>query len=162
MLNLAARFITLAAQIGYRGPINIDGIITDTNEIIFNEVNARWGGCSVLHYLGERLLGPQYANRHAVSSLREVECQPLPQLVERLREHGLAFDPETRRGAIALASDARASSIVEFVLMAPDFAQVRELERAIYHALEQSVPPEAPVVLPVSFGPPHAAQQVSP
>ena len=44
VLNYGVRFVEVAANIGYRGPLNIDVIVTDTNQIIFNEVNARWGG----------------------------------------------------------------------------------------------------------------------
>ena len=72
-LTMSVQFAMLAAQIGYRGPINIDAIITDSGELIFNESNARWGGGLVLHTLGERLLGKRYADNHVLSSLRDVD-----------------------------------------------------------------------------------------
>jgi hypothetical protein len=60
-LSHAMRFVGLCSHVGYRGPLNIDAIVSDEGELIFNEVNARWGGGSVLHSVAQRLLDKWYA-----------------------------------------------------------------------------------------------------
>lgn len=38
---LSARIVELSARTGYRGHINVDAILTEDGELLFNEVNAR-------------------------------------------------------------------------------------------------------------------------
>jgi hypothetical protein len=90
-LSAVTRFVKITAEIGYRGPLNIDAIVTEANELIFNEVNARWGGGSIMHALGERLLGSQYAKKYVLSSIRNLGAPPLEQVLHTLDEHNLLF-----------------------------------------------------------------------
>lgn len=102
-LTFSTRLATPVAQLGYRGHLNIDAIATDTGEIVFNEVNARWGGSLVAHDICARLPGERYADRHVASTVRDVQPAPLDDVLRILREHGLHVDRATREGVLVLA-----------------------------------------------------------
>jgi hypothetical protein len=136
-LTLSMQFAKLAAQIGYRGPINIDAIVTSSGDLIFNESNARWGGGLVLHTLGERLLGKQYANHHVLSSLRDVKSPPKTEVLDILREHSLLFNPESKEGVIVLAYGEFQKDTMECLLLGSSRPRVCEIEALLRAAVEQ-------------------------
>jgi hypothetical protein len=135
-ISLSTRFATTAAGMGYRGYINIDAIVAEgTNELIFNEVNARWGGCSVLHCVGERLLGPQYADNHVLSSVRNIQAPPLAEVLRILQGKNLQFMPDKKEGVLVLACDELLTNTMECLLIASDFDRVRIIEETLMDAL---------------------------
>jgi hypothetical protein len=135
-ISLSTRLATSAADMGYRGYINIDAIIAEgTNELIFNEVNARWGGCSVLHCVGERLLGRRYADNHVLSSVRNIQAPPLTEVLRILHEKNLQFMPDRKEGVLILACDEFLTNTMECLLIAPDFDRVRIIEQLLMEAL---------------------------
>ncbi|GCE00805.1 peptide ligase PGM1-related protein [Embleya hyalina] len=135
-LTHATRFAVLAADIGYRGYLNIDAIVTASGELIFNEVNARWGGGLVLHTVASRLLGEDYADHSVASSLRDVRPVPLARVVAAAREHGLDLTPERREGVVVLACEPTQTEALECLLVAPSVSRVRELETALRTVVE--------------------------
>lgn len=135
-LTMSAQFAMRAAQIGYRGPINIDAILTDSDEIIFNESNARWGGGLVLHMLGDRLLGKGYADQHVLSSLRDVKIPPKSEVLRVLQEYNLHFNPETKEGVLVLAYDTHEIDTMECLLIGASRSRVRQIETMLRKAVE--------------------------
>ncbi|MEU2358682.1 peptide ligase PGM1-related protein [Streptomyces misionensis] len=135
-LTHATRFAMLAADIGYRGYLNIDAIVTASGELLFNEVNARWGGGLVLHTVASRLLGDDYANHWVASSLRDVRPMPLSAVSAAMREHSLEFTSERREGVVVLACDPTQTEALECLLIAPSVSRVRELETALRTVVE--------------------------
>lgn len=134
-MSLAARFTRLAADMGYRGHINIDAIISVDGQLIFNEANARWGGGTVLHSVAERLLGPQYARTHVVSSFREVRAPDLPQTLGTLERHNLLFDAERGEGIVVLASGHPLTRSIEAFVVARTRPGLRRLEGHLVEAM---------------------------
>jgi len=132
-ITIANRFVTLASKMGYRGLLNIDAILTEKNELIFNEVNARWGGCSVMHCIGERLLGNQLMKNYILSSRREVGFPSFQKTLYILKENGLEFDRHSKQGIIVLASGNFADSISEFLLIGESAAKISEMELALFN-----------------------------
>jgi len=130
--TIATRFINLASKMGYRGLLNIDVILTEKNKLIFNEVNARWGGCSVMHCIGERLLGSQYSKNYVLSSRREVGFPSFQETLQILKENGLEFDRSSNHGVIILASGHLATSISEFLLIGESPTKVSEIISALF------------------------------
>ncbi|MFI9721801.1 peptide ligase PGM1-related protein [Streptomyces sp. NPDC052396] len=133
-LTAAARMVALAAAIGYRGHINIDGIRTTDGSVLFNEVNARWGGSLALHTIGERLLGPDYADHHVISGLRDITALPLPEALRILREQGLAFSAATKEGVVIVGADPQLGAPLECVALAPSTARARQIETRLRRA----------------------------
>jgi hypothetical protein len=127
----------LMARIGYRGILNIDGILTEDGEVVCNEANARWGGGTVLHDIATRLLGAGYAETHALSSVRELPAAPLPQLVDRITAAGLAYHPGNREGVVVLACDAARSKSMECLVIGAGRQRERAIEAELFALLEQ-------------------------
>lgn len=135
VLSYTMQLVMLAAQIGYRGYLNIDAIITDENELIFNEVNARWGGGTILHTIGERLLGKQYADRYVLSSLRDVACPPLRDVINILQENNLHFNFASKEGILIVGCDEILTNTMECLLIGSSTSRVRELEKQLIKSL---------------------------
>ncbi|MGW1194279.1 preATP grasp domain-containing protein [Streptomyces sp. NPDC002536] len=134
-LTFSTRLATLIAQLGYRGHLNIDAIATDTGDIVFNEVNARWGGGLVAHDICARLLGERYADGHVASTVRDVQPAPLDDVLCILREHGLHFDRATREGVLVLACDPLLGNSMECLVVGATRDRVREIEAQLRAAL---------------------------
>jgi hypothetical protein len=143
-LTHSARFAMLAAQMGYRGYLNIDAIITDSGELMFNEVNARWGGGLALHVIGERLLGPRYADDHVVSSLRNARPAPLPEVLRLLQERRLHFDGDSREGVLVVAYDPTLADPMECLIVGSSRHRLREIEDTLLDALNGLAPAKMP------------------
>lgn len=138
-LTAAARMVGLAAALGYRGHINIDAIRTTDGAVLFNEVNARWGGSLALHTIGARLLGPDYADHHVISGLRDIPPLPLPDALRILRAEGLAFSADTEEGVVVVGIDPDLGAPLECVAVAPSRARAREIEAGLRRATAPAV-----------------------
>ena len=62
----ATDLVRLAQELGFVGLIDVDGIITESGEVLFSEINGRFGGVSHLHYLAEKLVGVDYGDTKTV------------------------------------------------------------------------------------------------
>lgn len=134
-VDACSQIAALAGRVGYRGVLNVDGIITEDDAVICNEVNARWGGGSVLHSIATRLLGPAYGNSFALSSARALPAAPLPKRIEDLAGARLGFDPLTGEGVLILACDPSRSETMECLLLARSRQRERELEQRLFELL---------------------------
>ncbi|GIJ29225.1 hypothetical protein Vqi01_43870 [Micromonospora qiuiae] len=130
-LTQSAQLVGLAARLGYRGHLNVDGITTAEGEVLFNEMNARWGGCTSLHHIGVNVFGENYADHHVISGMRVITPMVLADAVDLLRRHGLDFSRETGEGVIVLGFDTELGKATECVLVGPSRAGVRKLEQRV-------------------------------
>lgn len=130
-LTHAGRLVALAAQVGCRGHINIDAIVTTGGELVFNEANVRWGGGSSLHDIGVRLIGPRFADGHALSFVRDIAGPVQAEALRVLRAGGLQFRPEAGEGVIILAGNEREPGTMECLVAGASQARVRELEASL-------------------------------
>jgi hypothetical protein len=133
-LSLTSRIINLCAQVGYRGYVNVDAILTADNGIVVNEVNARWGGGLPLDVLGRRLIGDSYADERVISSCTDISPVPLPEAVKLLREHGLHYSQESREGVVVVFSDV---NIMECVVISANRNRSREIEARFRDIVEE-------------------------
>ncbi|WP_422615110.1 peptide ligase PGM1-related protein [Frankia torreyi] len=109
--------------------------------MLLNEINARWGGGLVLHSVAAALLGDDYADRAAVSSLRDVPGTGLDAAVSRLRQSGLAFSHATGEGVVVLGAGPDAGPTTEMLVLAGTRARTRELEATTRSVFEAGVTP---------------------
>ncbi|KMS73047.1 hypothetical protein ACZ91_64720 [Streptomyces regensis] len=137
-LTHSALFAAATAAMGHRGYMNIDAIVADDGRLIFNEVNARFGGGLVLHHIGARLLGPRYANDHILSSVRNVEPAPFTQTTDILRRRGALFDPVSGEGVVVVAHGPGADDNTECLIIAASRRRVRELEDLLEEAFAEA------------------------
>ncbi|AKN70378.1 hypothetical protein QR97_11505 [Streptomyces sp. PBH53] len=134
-MHQSLRLAELTARIGYRGHLNIDAIATASGDLVFNEINARWGGGLVAHDICERLIGRGYADHHAVATLRDVPPAPLDDVLRVLDEEQLRFSRDTREGVLVLACDPLLVNQMECLVVGASRDRVRETEARLRKAL---------------------------
>jgi hypothetical protein len=130
------KFAQLAGDLGYRGYVNIDAIVTDRGEVIFNEVNGRWGGCTILHIVAERLLGSGYGDRAHLVARRNIRTAPFETVTKTLKESGIAFTKDKKEGVIILSCDERVDTITECLILASSRERALELEAQLLKVLK--------------------------
>jgi len=126
--TLAIRLVDVAASIGYRGPLNIDAIITTEGRLLFNEINARWGGGTVMHALATRL---RKTNNWVASSIRNLPASTFAIALEDLQARNLLYDASTGEGAVLLAVDEHDTGTMECLLVSKTSDRLREYENAM-------------------------------
>lgn len=93
-------------QIGYRGPISLDSVVTPNEEIFFTEANARYTGSTHLYSaIGERIVRiSNDHNRFVVQSSSEVpsKIKNFKDFIEFLRRSELSYDCASRCGILAV------------------------------------------------------------
>jgi hypothetical protein len=132
----------LAASVGYRGRLSVDAIVTLSNTIIVNEVNARLGGCSHLHALAVRLLGHNYGDYYTLRTSNDVPSPDPAELADLLAKHQLCYDTEQRRGVLIVVHDHIYTKTIQYAAVSRDAADAEELEHRFLFALSQSVKTE--------------------
>jgi hypothetical protein len=135
--SLTTQIVNLAAQVGYRGYINVDAILTEEKGIIINEINARWGGGLVLDAIGRRLIGERYADEHVISGVRDIEPMLLNDALKILYEHDLHYSPESQEGVVVLGYDALLERTLECAVIAADRPRSREIEARFRQAVAE-------------------------
>jgi hypothetical protein len=124
-ISQAMKLVNLCAQVGYRGYINVDAVLTPDGEILFNEINGRWGGALVLDFLGRRLIGKNYTVERVISSFSDIPPMPLAGALKMLKNLGIHYSPESREGILIICGDAKS---MEFAVIASSWSRSREIE----------------------------------
>ena len=134
--DLVARFLdgaeALARQacnLGFQGLLDVDGIITDGGQVIYNEVNGRAGACSHIHAIMQRLVGRDYMERVAICAHIAIKSPAFEEVEQLLSDAGLAFCPATSEGIVVTAEDTARLGMLEFIAVAPTHDRARFLER---------------------------------
>jgi hypothetical protein len=129
------RVAEIAGEIGYRGNLSVDVIVTVDDEVVVNEINARLGGCSHIHVLAKRLLGKQYGDRYVLCARNDVKAPAFEELQQLLARHGLAFDRAQGRGVLILAHDDIYTQTIQYLVIDRAKEAALEIERRLLDAL---------------------------
>ncbi|MEV0134000.1 peptide ligase PGM1-related protein [Dactylosporangium sp. NPDC050688] len=106
---------------GYRGLINVDGLVAGNGEtVVLNEFNGRLGGSTHLHRIGRRFIGDDYLHRRFLLSDNDLRVASLASLLAALPRAGLAFDPALGEGVLVTCDHTAQSQAVEFCVVAQD------------------------------------------
>jgi hypothetical protein len=105
------------------------------NDIWFNEVNARLGGCTHLHHLASVLLGPHWHDHHALVARLDLPATTFTSLHHTLTRHGLAYDPATRAGVVITADNTALGQCAEYAVLAPDHEHALTFEDQLRHVI---------------------------
>lgn len=124
----AKELLDVVRRIGYRGYINIDGLLLANGRLVFHEINARWGGSLVYHAVAERLLGRNYADSHVVSSALDIRPGPLRGLLDAIGRAGIGYLADKREGVVILGCNSDLGPGAECLILAASEERARELE----------------------------------
>ena len=120
-------FFASIKNMGYRGYINIDAIQTIDSNLIFNEVNGRWGGGTVLDSIANRLIGSDYSKTHIISSFREIPSHSVESSIKTLEREGVSYDKTLGYGVIILSQDSEKKEM-EVAIISKSRGQKKTLE----------------------------------
>ncbi|MEV7652274.1 hypothetical protein [Kocuria marina] len=127
--------VSAVHALGYRGMLNLDGITTLEGELVFQEVNARWGGGLVYDVIARRLLGESYSRTHVLRSLLDLPTMDHVELQRRLTAAGVHYSHERKEGALILASRSDLGGGAEILLIASRDRGPGEVETKVREVL---------------------------
>lgn len=139
-LALSQHLAVAARDIGFRGKINFDAIITKDGRIIFSEFNGRLGGCTHIDELARRILGDSYLDTHQIVTRNKIGCDSWDR-IERAMNKGLAFDPRKGEGVIVLTDSIRLLGTIEVMTIAANLQRAIKLEVEFLGALKSGEKP---------------------
>lgn len=126
--------VSAVHALGYRGMLNLDGITTVDGQLVFQEINARWGGGLVYDVIARRLLGESYPRTHVLRSLLDMPEMDHAELRKRLTEAGVHYSREREEGALILASRSDLGGGAEILLIASRGQGADEVETRVREA----------------------------
>ncbi|MFC5290120.1 peptide ligase PGM1-related protein [Actinokineospora guangxiensis] len=132
LFRSAVLALCVAVQaIGYRGLINIDGIIDGGGRVLLTEYNGRLGGTTHLHWLGVSLVGPDYAERAVFVSNNDWKVPSFGAAMDVLESSGLAYDRDKRSGVVITCDHTALSGAVEYCVIGNDHADAHAVEKEL-------------------------------
>lgn len=128
-IHQSTKLAMLANELGYRGHLNIDAVVTDAGDVIFTEINGRTGGCTHVHIVAQHLIGCNYLNTHQITTFNKAFVRSLPDYLDLLTEHTLHFSRQAGRGVVVLSADQRGEIVaLELMFVGADLDDVSKVE----------------------------------
>jgi hypothetical protein len=125
-LDESARLVRLAAQMGHRGRMNIDGLVAE-GQIFVNEFNGRCGGCSHIFEIARRLFGTQVLHSKHIKTYNRGKLDEGCDLFAVLSDAGLLLRPGMATGAIPLTIEPALDQAFEYMVIAGCLAEARRI-----------------------------------
>jgi hypothetical protein len=130
MLDASLAMARTIRQLGYRGYLNCDSIVTPAGEVLFSEVNARVGGCTHVHAAARRLLGDSYQRSHTVLTRNDLPVQDFAKLAWAI-DHDPRLSPDGDSGAVILVDDSPYNHTAEYLVYDRGPEAAEETERLL-------------------------------
>ncbi len=124
----AADLARMAKDIGFLGPLNIDGIVTKSGTVLFNEVNGRFGGSSHVHYLAELVAGPSYGDKVTVLTRNKVTAPHFEDVLGILDAQESAYSKSTGEGIVITGEDTERTGNLGIMTIGRTRARAEDLE----------------------------------
>ena len=134
----ARQLAELSRSFGYVGNLDCDAIITEDDEMIFNEFNGRVGGATHIDALCGRILGPDYLDEKVLLTQNAVPSPGFDDLMRRLDAALLHFDRGRGAGVIIAQDNTAATATVEYVVVGRTRDEAVEYEAGLQRVLDGS------------------------
>jgi hypothetical protein len=128
---------TMAQQLGYYGPMNIDAIVNTSGELMFTEFNGRVSGATGIDAIGRRLLGRDYFDRYVLASQMDAPAPAFNDLMKVLNESDLLFKRGSHSGVIIYNDTTEEMGTVEYVVVGRDWGEAGNCERGLKKVLDE-------------------------
>lgn len=140
-----AEFISGSTQLakvakdkGYVGKINIDGILTDQGDVLFSEINGRIGGCSHIHYIGEKLYGRNYGSSYFFLTKNKVKVPgDFASLLNTLLDEELLVRNKHETGVVILTEDMRMNNTIEYLVVGNTYDDALSIETQLEQVINR-------------------------
>ncbi|CAM5286494.1 hypothetical protein SAVIM338S_00229 [Streptomyces avidinii] len=128
------------SALGYAGPFGLDALVTGDGEVFASESNIRRTATTTPYAMVRRLTGVPQDTRPAwsVAKGRSRRSLGFAEVLKRLEEHGLAFDPARAEGVVPYADAPQDGRSWRYAVIAGagDADGLREQEARLAAALE--------------------------
>ncbi|MBD8891311.1 hypothetical protein [Roseibium litorale] len=125
-LDESARIVSVVSQMGYRGYINIDGLVAE-NQVFLNEINGRCGGCSHVFETARRLFGSDVLTGKHIKTYNHGYFTRRGDLVAALEKAGLLLRKGDQAGIVPFNVDYELTGTFEFMAVASTVEEARAL-----------------------------------
>lgn len=122
----ATELARLSCDLGFAGLMDVDGIVTREG-IVYNEINARTGGCSHIHHIAQRLLGADYGDRAVIAAFNRIRSPGIEETIALLSQSGLGFQRESEQGIVVTTGDEQ-MRVVEYLAIAGNRSDALRIE----------------------------------
>lgn len=133
IIDAASKICAPYQQMGYRGTLCVDGLVTPNGEIYFTEVNGRLTASSHLHVnLIDHVVGADWRKQRVF--MEKAAYWPVPnfrQALVLLKESGLEYDPDTKLGVILTADYAAVTGRVTYCVVAKSVEDAKAFEEKL-------------------------------
>lgn len=131
----AQAIVTMAADCGFRGKINIDAILLDDSRVLFNEFNGRLGGCTHIDDIARQIAGPHYAQNRAIVT-RNKQAVPSWEVLQGILTHNdLDHKADSGRGIIVLTDSRSFNGTIEYMALGASQEEAEAIEHRFITAL---------------------------
>lgn len=116
-------------EMGYRGQLSVDGVVTPDGDVFLTEFNARSGGATHNHCILRGLVGRP---DRVLLDRRRCDLPPLEQLLAALEDAGIGYDSVTSTGVVITVHDGGTGEQTgEFCVVAEDLETARRHEGVV-------------------------------
>lgn len=129
-LDAGARVAARLKTMGYRGLVNVDGILTQDGRCYLNEVNARMGGGTHIDVIARELIGANWNTEYTVSTCFGPCTSSLSTMRARLEAAGISWPGTTHggeEGVVIVSSGGPGSPFVEYMTLARNTGTALEM-----------------------------------
>lgn len=138
MLDWSVTMAGYLQRTGYRGYLNCDSILTADGTIIFNEVNARVGGCTHMHFAARRVLGHDYLQRYTLLTRNDLQVESFEKLAWAIEQDEQLSGRNGVSGALLLVDDVPYTGTVQYLAYGDNAATAAETERRLHNLASTS------------------------
>lgn len=134
-VSVTLKLGSLLQEQGYYGYMCSDAILTENNQLVMTEINARQSGFLHADTLARHLFGPAYMDQVTLLLRKDVKIGSFEKAYRSLKEAGLLFQSNGRKTGVIFLTvyDIRA----EFLIIAPDSSSAHDLESAFLKILSK-------------------------
>jgi hypothetical protein len=112
-------------NLGYRGLVNFDAIITQEDQVIFTEINGRLGGCSHIQPIAEKLIGVNYLDTHFILTRNHVAINDLSYAINVAEKLSVA----NGSGVVIMNEDMNNWKVIDYMVYAKSESSALALEQ---------------------------------
>lgn len=131
MLEWSVSMAEYLQQTGYRGYLNCDSILTQDGRLLFNEVNARIGGCTHMHFAAQRVLGSDYLQRYTLLTRNDLQVTSFEKLAWGVGRNEYLNGRNGTSGALLLVDDVPYTETVQYLTYGTSVSAAREAEQRL-------------------------------
>ncbi|KEF08248.1 hypothetical protein DF18_37310 [Streptomyces rimosus] len=131
MLEWSVTMAEYLQQTGYRGYLNCDSILTQDGRLLFNEVNARIGGCTHMHFAAQRVLGPDYLQHYTLLTRNDLQVTSFEKLAWGIARNEHLNGHNGTSGALLLVDDVPYTGTVQYLTYGKGVGAAQETEQRL-------------------------------